>query len=214
MAPAEFSVCLRLWLGLASRLEMRSLSVQGSEMHGRHNAIRDCLFAAARVADLRPWREAAVDSSGQRPADVFLPSWSFGRPLAVDVTVSHPSQGIAANQARVGTTASERAALAKVDEKKRKYEATCMARGVDLLPVAVCAFGGWLPPAEDFINKLAGRVSERASITKSVAANQLWQQVSTALWRGNARLVLRHAAPACLDGEWAAAAVRDVGPRA
>ena len=48
----------------------------------------------------------------------LLPAWTFGRPLAVDVTVSNPSQGIVANQARVGTTASERAALAKVDEKK------------------------------------------------------------------------------------------------
>eukprot|EP00973_Karenia_brevis_P003736 516468-Karenia_brevis.AAC.1 len=61
-------------------------------MYGRHHALRDCIYEAGRAGDARPWREAGVDHSGQRPADVYFPNWSCGRPLAIDVTVSNPSQ--------------------------------------------------------------------------------------------------------------------------
>ena len=121
---------------------------------GRHHGLRDVLFEAARAAEMRPWREQQVDSSGRRPADVLFPQWSRGRPLAIDVTVSHPSQGTIAQQARSETSASERAALLQTAEKERKYSALCAAQGVDFMGVAVCAYGGWLSPAADVVGSL------------------------------------------------------------
>ena len=93
IASQEFVAAARLWLGIASQADSRALLRQGVAMYGRHHALRDCLFEAARAAEQRPWREQAIDSSGKRPADVYFPAWSQGRPLALDVTISHPSQG-------------------------------------------------------------------------------------------------------------------------
>ena len=133
--------------------------------------------------------------------------------MALDLAMSHPSQGIIANQARGDTTASERAALAKVDENNDKCATACANRGVDFLPVILCAFGGRLAPAEDLLSKLASRLAERTGIQPAIASMQLWQLDSTNLWRGNARMIWRHAAPHWQDSQWAAAAVRDPGPR-
>ena len=56
----------------------------------RHNAIRDILFLAARSAALAPTREApsVVPDSRSRSADILLPTWSRGRPAALDVTAA------------------------------------------------------------------------------------------------------------------------------
>ena len=52
-----------------------------------HNAIRDIVFNAAQSAALAPSKEISnlIPDSSSRPADVFLPTWSRGRPAAVDV---------------------------------------------------------------------------------------------------------------------------------
>ena len=115
-------------------------------MYGRHHALRDCVFDAARSANQRPWREIGVDSSGQRPADCFLPNWSHGRPLAIDVTVSHPSQSRISINAREGLSASEHASVVKAEEKDRRYLDLCARHGVDFLPLVICAYGGFLGP--------------------------------------------------------------------
>ena len=47
------------------------------------------VFAAAQSAALAPSREASglIPGSLSHPADVFLPSWSCGRPAALDIHV-------------------------------------------------------------------------------------------------------------------------------
>ena len=57
----------------------------GDRIH-RHDSIRDALFSAAQTAALAPRKEAPalIPGSSSRPADVYLPVWSRGKP---DVTV-------------------------------------------------------------------------------------------------------------------------------
>ena len=192
IAPAEFVTSCKLWLGLASREERRSLLRPGLAMHSRHDAVRDCLFEAAKTAGVRPQKEVIVDSSGRRPADVLFPAWSRGRPLAIDVTVTNPSQISSTQSARDGLNASERAAVAKVSEKERKYKAQCAAKGVEFIAAAVCCYGGWLSEAEEVVKELGTRVAHRTHVSPGLAVGQLWQRIAVALWRGNARQVLRH----------------------
>ena len=202
----HFIVASRLWLGCASRCETRSLLRSGLEMYGRHHALRDCVYDAARSANQRPWREIGVDSSGQRPADCFLPNWSHGRPLAIDVTVSHPSQSRISINAREGLSASVHAAVVKAEEKDRRYLDLCAVHGVDFLPLVICAYGGFLGPGETFISELAKRVGEAAGLSISVATSQLWQRMSMSLWRSNAKLALcKHSS---LTRHWSASATR------
>ena len=59
------------------------------ERIARHNQLRDALFQTASQAALGPRKEeqAILPGSSCRPADVYLPSWSDGKDVAVDVTV-------------------------------------------------------------------------------------------------------------------------------
>ena len=110
------------------------------------------------------------------------------------------------SQARVEATASEHAAVAKVREKDSKYAALCQAQGVEFLPLAVCAYGGWLPAGEEFAKQLARRLSDRTGLDSAIAISQFWQRASLALWRWNARLILKGtSAP---RGQWAQALLR------
>ena len=196
----QFVVDLQLWLGTAKSSDVRALRQAGAGMHGRHHAIRDVIYEAARASALGPRKEASVDNSGRRPADVFLTSFSQGRPLCVDVTISHPSQSTLSLQARGGASASEQAALDKFVQKERLYKELCAGRGADFLPVPVCAFGGLLGSSEDFLSTLSARLAEHTGLNRSVASSQLWQRISVCLWAGNAKMVLQQRAPA--TGHW------------
>ena len=130
-----------------------------------------------------------------------LPVWSQGRPLAADITVSHPSQASHSAQAREGDSASIRAAVRAANDKVRKHKARCDAQGVEFLPLAVCSFGGWLPEGMEFVNKLAARVAERTGVAHGTAVSQLWQRLSVTLWRANAHAILHRTPPGFL-GSW------------
>ena len=194
LTSAEFRVATLYWLGLpTSPMGVRGTTAlldRGADQITRHDSIRDVLFESAKAVGLRPWREAQVDASRSRPGDVYLPNWSFGRALAIDVTVSHPSQAAVSNTARAEASASVRAAAKAAHAKVNKHGARCAAQGVDFLPLAVCSFGGWLPEGVEFVNTLAQRVAMRSGLSQSVASVQLWQRLSVTLWRSNARAIL------------------------
>ena len=123
----EFRCCLRYWLGVP----LHRSSYSCPECHGiadphgdhqvgcdgngdrisHHNAIRDVLFGAAQSAALAPSREMPylIPSSLSRPADILLPTWSRGRPAALDVHVISPLQ-----QQIMGESASTLAMLCRL----------------------------------------------------------------------------------------------------
>ena len=94
----EFRCSLRYWLGVplhncpypcpecrgtADIFGDHKVGCGGSgDRISRHNNIRDVVFTAAQSAAFAPSKEAPglVTGSLSRPADVFLPSWSCGRP--------------------------------------------------------------------------------------------------------------------------------------
>jgi hypothetical protein len=206
LSQLEFRTAAKYWLGLPVYSDggdgTRALLESSSGRITRHDSVRDVLFEAAKAASLRPWKERGVDDGRHRPGDVFLPNWSLGRPLAVDVTVSHPSQANAPNQAEgEETSASKRAAVQAAGAKVRKHGPRCAAAGVDFLPMVVCTFGGWLPEGEKFVSAVARHLADHSGQTQSVVASQLWQRLSITLWRTNARIILHRAPSADLE-EW------------
>ena len=76
-----------------------------------------------------------------------------------------------------------------------------MAQNVTFLPLAVCAYGGWLDEGSLFVKTLAGRVAEATGVQKGIASGQLWQRLSLTLWRSNAQTLL-HFAPEVEHGTW------------
>ena len=160
-------------------------------MYGRHHAIRDIIYEARNAARLRPIKEATVDASGQRPADIFFPDWSRGQPLTIDVTVTHFSQTSSHFKAELGYSASERAAQAKVTAKERLYKEQCTAQNVDFMAAAICSYGGWLPEGTAFNKRLAACLAESSGEDSSIVTSNLWQRLSVASWCGNAGIRLQ-----------------------
>ena len=192
LAPAEFTTASRFWLGLTNRVENRAILRPGVGMYGRHHALQECMLSLCATSGVTARREVLIDTSGQRPADVYLPSFSRGMPVAIDITVSHPSQSttITGDDVANGMSASVKAALDKVDLKNRKYTAQCQSRGVVFQAVAVCTFGGWLQDGDALVSSLASRAANRSGGVPGTVLAQFRQRLSITLWRSNARQIL------------------------
>ena len=59
------------------------------ERISRHNAIRDVIYGMASQAALSPQLEKQYILPGaqMKPTDLFIPTWSAGKPLAIDISV-------------------------------------------------------------------------------------------------------------------------------
>jgi hypothetical protein len=107
---AQYVILLRLWLGLdvydsefpcptcGNHMDVSGFHAltckSGGYLGVRHNSLRDEFFRTCRAAQLAPKRETPflLADSQDRPADVFLPSFSLGRPLCLDFAITHPLQ--------------------------------------------------------------------------------------------------------------------------
>ena len=78
MPPREFVVSAKLGLGAIDEKDTKALRRTGYGMYDRHHAIRGVINDIGNAVRLRPHKEAAVDTSGQRPADIFLLNWLRG----------------------------------------------------------------------------------------------------------------------------------------
>ena len=199
----EFRMCLQYWLGLpmfadespcpvchlpADRFGDHQVGCGGnSDRIYRHNAVRDVLFSAAQSAALSPRQEAPclIPGSQSRPADVFLPTWSRGRPAALDITVISPLQqatlqGAATTQGHALTTAEIR--------KFASHGPHCEAAGIDFIPVSFEALGGMSPLTITTVARIGRLLGQRHGLIPKDTTRHLFQQVSVSLWRGNASL--------------------------
>ena len=113
---------------------------------------------------------------------------------AIDVTISPPSQAnfLVRDGASPSDSASVRAALAKVEQKRAKYQRQCDAQGVSFVATAVCCFGGWLEDSTFIAIFLAERTAYRSVSPVAVIKSKFWQRLSVALWKGNASQILHY----------------------
>ena len=65
-----------------------ALVCSGAGLYRRHNLVRDSVFRLAHEAGWAPELEANLPNSRTRPADILCRA-TFGKPLAIDVTISH-----------------------------------------------------------------------------------------------------------------------------
>ena len=153
----EFRCSLRYWLGVPLHNcpypcpECRGTAdIFGDHQVGcggngdriaRHNNIRDVVFTAAQSAALAPSKEAPglVTGSLSRPADVFLPSWSCGRPAALDIHVISPLQQQTLSEASV---TPGHALQVGVQRKLTSNLPACREAGVECIPIVAETLGG------------------------------------------------------------------------
>ena len=154
----EFRLCLLYWLGIPMASSphdcpvcervcdpMRDHAVGcggNSDLIVRHNALCEVIFSSAQAAGLAPHKEvpALIPDSSSRRADIFLPSWSRGKPTAFDVTVISPLQQLTLSS----SAASQGASLLLAESRKRAaYSSLCRSAGISFIPLAVEALGFW-----------------------------------------------------------------------
>ena len=106
-----------------------------------HNAIHDALFEAARSAALAPTCEASevVADSHSRPADIFLPIWCCGRPVALDIHIILSLQRLTLYAA---ASTPSLALNMGVQCKLVAHLADCHAAGIDFVLIVVETLGG------------------------------------------------------------------------
>ena len=110
LSPHEWRAIARWWLGAEVFSEDSKCPFchhdQGRSGHHatvckvngnltrRHNANRDTIFCMASQAALSPYLEKPYILPGikQKPADIYIPNWSRGEPLAMDIPVVSPTQ--------------------------------------------------------------------------------------------------------------------------
>ncbi|CAE8721897.1 unnamed protein product [Polarella glacialis] len=180
----------------------------------RHNALRNFIFRFAAAAGLRtelekpgllvPARPGDVDSSLRRPADVYLPSWTNGSPVALDFAVTAPQrQETIAEAARC-----PQAAANAYSDHKRAFlgtEAACLAAGVGFQPMVVESTGAWSTEAAAVLWQLAKVSAARSGREAKTVHKELLQGAAVCVRRANARAELKRAS----DEETAFAVARD-----
>ena len=106
------------------------------------NGLRDIIFAAVQSAALAPLKKfpELIPGFASCPADVFLPYWCRGCPVALDITIISTMQ----EHTVTGAAITKGHALRSGEEQKRAaHNADCQAVGVTLVPMVVETMGGW-----------------------------------------------------------------------
>jgi hypothetical protein len=142
------------------------------------------------AAGLNPIIEAPnlLDQSSQKPADIFIPNWSLGKGIAIDVRVTSPLQKSIVKHA---AKEAGKAAQMGFDNKMKKYRVENKDNNsFHFLPLSVEAFGLWHPESSSFIHALADKLAQRQTISRNTARRQLYQRLSIALQSHTANAIL------------------------
>ena len=180
----------------------------GGDRTKRHNHIRNHTFHFAASSGLNPELEkpgllqprpllgsipengiVPPDPGARRPADVYLPRWRRGTPMALDFAVTSGMRDISAS-IRDAASATQR-----YEDFKRAHldtEAACSSEGFGFTPMVIEAVGGgWGPAAEKILSELAKENSIRTGEPADRLEMQLYQGLSTILHRENSRAILK-----------------------
>ena len=126
----------------------------------------------------------------RRPADVYLPSWTSGRPAALDFAVTAPQRQETLSEA------SQRALTAADDYvlKKKTHLNTaslCEANGVTFLPMVVESTGAWATSSAKVLYELACAAAAKSGRDPKDVHRELLEGCSVCVRRCKAQAVLK-----------------------
>ena len=155
----------------------------------RHNQIRDILFDFCSCAAWGPSKEKPnlFSYSSEKPADVFVPNYTCGKDLVLDVAVTCPLQHKYLHDASViaGFACNDYA----VQVKMKNFQERVEQEGFIYLPVIFESFGGFSEDFSSFVHKLSISVSARLNEVKSATQKHLYELISCVLMKSLARSV-------------------------
>ena len=125
------------------------------------------------------------------PADIFLPNWSHGGPVAFDVHVISPLQQQTLGEAAFNL---DHAIQVGVKWKLSSYLLDCCSAGSDFIPLNVTEILGGLAEDTNFTFRTNGQAigQKAASSDPSICTRHLFHCVAIAIWCGNVIRWLYH----------------------
>lgn len=125
--------------------------------------------------------------SSEKPADVFVPNYTCGKDLVLDVAVTCPLQHKYLHDASViaGFACNDYA----VQVKMKNFQERVEQEGFIYLPVIFESFGGFSEDFSSFVHKLSISVSARLNEVKSATQKHLYELISCVLMKSLARSV-------------------------
>ena len=126
------------------------------------------------------------NTNHRRPADIYLPSWKQGSPVALDFAITAPQRPeIVASAAR-----EDLAAATAYSQTKRAHantEAECEAAGLIFIPMVAETTGAWSVEAMVELKKIAKAAALRSAKDPSKALHELLEATSVSIRRANAK---------------------------
>ena len=127
-----------------------------------------------------------IPSRGDRPADIFIPSFTQGHDTALDVTVVSPLQtSLVSQAAREPGVALQ----TRHTDKLRKHQQSCHQMGLVFTPLVCSTFGAWHEKAVEVFKLLSHAVSNFEGSDSGDVAKSFFARLSVKLWQGNAALI-------------------------
>ena len=160
----------------------------------RHDKLADAFAHLCKKAMVRfemEKRQLLGAKSEQRPADLFiLSSFRLGKDVALDFGVTSVTKKSVVKAA----SKSPLVAAEKYNKVKHtKYDKSAEEHGFDFVPMIVETTGGWHPEARDLIKKLSRLLVGISGIdTEDKQTQRVYQKLSMALQKGNARTIIHH----------------------
>ena len=185
----------------------------GGDRTKRHNLVRNSCYHECAAAGLSPEYEkpgllrprpaqGALPEDGvrrdnpeaRRPADVYLPRWRRGVPVALDFAVTSGLRASAVTAAAHDASSTTRA----YEDFKTSYldtQTICINEGFNFIPMVMEAVGGgWGPSANKVFLELAKTKSLLTGDSINTTLTQIHQNLQLVLHKENARALLRRCA--------------------
>ncbi|MCP4244408.1 MAG: hypothetical protein GY772_28020 [bacterium] len=210
LKDSSAQIALRMWLGLPQPGLPKedpkgydALSATGALVNGRHNDVRDAIWALLRRFDPRCRIEAySPDVAHEdRPGDILAPALlQRGQCAYLDVAIGNPVQKSLLSRAQGHQGAAGNRLIAS---KNRKRGALAVRKAGDaFIPVVAEAFGGWMPESFGTLQTIARFASSHLCDEYGLTLKRLLERLSVIIMRGSSAMVARAMHVTNMGDEW------------
>ena len=158
----------------------------------RHNAVQDAIFSLLSANGISVAREVPLAASADahlRPADLLLPNWHGGLPMALDVTVVHGWSTSAAPSHVLRDNWRPHLRRREV-LKHDKYDTACQREGWHFAAAAFGTWGGLGPEAAKILSRVVKRATAAEdATTQGSSQRRAYETIGVALFRQVWRLL-------------------------
>ena len=123
-------------------------------------------------------------------APAITPNGHYGEELTSSSFTVLSRTMVATCWSSASSQAGVAAAIGEI-AKDNQYQDIVNDNGGDFIPLVCETFGVWSPYTLSILGSIADRTTVRNGLPRKFARRQLLQQLSVALWRYNAKMILR-----------------------